>query len=391
MVIGIDASRANQVRRTGTEWYAFHVINEIIRRLEPTDRVILYVKDKLVSDWPAFTSQVSVRILRWPPQFMWTQFRLAWEMLWHAPDVLFVPAHTIPIICPRKTITTLHDIGFEFFPELYSQHTIGPRWLDHALRLVSFNTIRSDELSYHRWSARVALRKAARIITVSEFSKMEIAHHYSVDPTRILVIPCGFNREYAPIPEENRKFFCDKYKLNRKFFLFIGRIEMKKNIINMVKGFEIFSKKHRDFDFVLAGTPGYGFESIDQVIQKSAVKSNIRQLGWLPTEEMPTLMNSAHAFIFVTAYEGFGIPNLEAMASGVPVLTSSHGATAEVVGDAALTVDPQNAELIAQAMERIAFDESLRSELTKKATRRIERFSWGTAGTGVLKVIKELV
>ena len=127
MIIGIDASRANKQEKTGTEWYAYHMIQEWKHLADPHDQFILYSKEKLTGELADLPSNFRSRVLSWPPKLLWTHFRLAWEMFWHAPDRLFVPSHTIPIIHPKNTTTTFHDAGFERYEHLYSDKFIGPK------------------------------------------------------------------------------------------------------------------------------------------------------------------------------------------------------------------------------------------------------------------------
>lgn len=377
MVIGIDASRANLEARTGTEWYAFHMIRGLIRNAHQRYQFVLYTKSPLREDWGPMPSSVTVKILRWPPGFFWTQLRLAWEMLWHSPDLLFVPAHTIPLVTPRRTITTLHDVGFEHFSKLYGQQTIGPRWLSPLVRLVTWGRYSSSELDYHRWSARLAIRKALRIITVSEFSKREIIKTLRAVPASIQVIPCGYNMEYHQNNDpEAISGVRMKYGLPKTYFLFIGRIEQKKNIGAMLDAYFRYRSTGGTFDFAFAGSPGYGYEKFKQMIQHSSYESSIHNLGWVPTEDLPLLMNGSGAFIFVTSYEGFGIPVLEAMACGTPVLTAQDHATAEVAGDAALTVPSADPAAIAWGMHEISENQQLREMLKKRGLQHVTKFSW---------------
>jgi hypothetical protein len=138
MIIGIDARRANQISRTGTEWYSYVLIKEFAK-LDQKNQVILYMKDPPMEDFHNLPDNFQIKQLGWPIKRFWHQGRLSLEMLFNKPDVLFVPAHTIPLVHPPKTVTTCHDVGFEQFPELYTD----------------------SELKYHRWSMRMAVNKAA--------------------------------------------------------------------------------------------------------------------------------------------------------------------------------------------------------------------------------------
>src|SRR3989344_7031786 len=168
MIFGIDASQANRKIRSGTEWYAFYLIQEFKKLLGTRSdiKIRLYVRGQLQSDLAGHLPQnFQVRILRWPLRFFWGQIRLSWEIFLHPPDALFCPAHTIPFIHPKRTYTTLHDVGFEDYPELY----------DLLSRI------------YHRLAARLAIKKAAHIFTVSEFSRERIGEVYGYQAEKVTV------------------------------------------------------------------------------------------------------------------------------------------------------------------------------------------------------------
>lgn len=169
MKIGIDASRANLSERTGTEWYSYYLIQHLKKVIPSDTEVILYSKSPLVGDLGILPPHWRSVVLSWPPKFLWTQFRLSWEMVRNPVDLLFVPAHTIPIFHPQKTITTCHDIGFIRMPHLYSL----------------------KERMYHRLTMWFAVFFAKSIIAPSEFVKQEILHAYPVPSEKIHVIYHG--------------------------------------------------------------------------------------------------------------------------------------------------------------------------------------------------------
>jgi glycosyltransferase involved in cell wall biosynthesis len=392
MIIGIDASRANKQKKTGTEWYSYYIIEKIKNLADHNDQIILYSKEKLTGPLANLPENFKSRVLRWPPKFLWTQLRLAWEVTINRPDVLFVPSHTIPILCPKKTITTLHDIGFEKFKHLYSQKNIGPRILGVLIKIITFGKYSNTELDYHRWSARLALKKAKKIITVSQFSKDEIIKKYNVNAEIVNVIHNAYSPAYKKINDDAKiNSILAKYSVNKPFFLFIGRLEEKKNVAGILEGYYKYIQKGGDqVKIVLIGNPGYGYEKISGVIKKYSLSNNIIQPGWIDNDELPFIMNAATAFIFPSFYEGFGLPILEAMACGVPVITSNFGATKEVADNAAFFVNPHNSEEIAHGMFKVATDRKLRESLIKRGYNRIEQFSWQSSAEKTLNLIHNI-
>ncbi len=386
MIVGIDASRANERERSGTEWYAFHMINEL-KTMAPNDvEFVLYSKTPLRSDLAQLPKGFRSRVLRWPPKLLWTQLRLSWEMLIHPPDVLFVPAHTIPFIRPRRTITTLHDIGFEKFPILYSKKKIGTRGflkyiLDALIRISSLGKYGASELDYHRFSARFALKHAQTVIAVSEFTKHEIEKTYSDIHADLTVIHNGYDKNVYHVIDDTAKItsVLQKYGLNRPFFLTIGRLEEKKNTKGIIEAFATFKRIAKDHDkhqLVLVGNPGYNYSEVEETMRRNDIAHDVHEIGWVAQEELPYLLNAATCFLLPSLYEGFGIPIIEAMACGTPVITSNVASMPEVAGNAAILVDPKRPDAIAHAMQTLAEDSALRAAYREKGFQRIQLFSW---------------
>lgn len=369
MVIGIDASRANTPDRTGTEWYSYYLLREF--SLAAKDhQFVLYTREPLQEDMRAIARHMQVRTLRWPPRRFWTQIRLSAEMLRHAPDVLFVPAHTIPIVHPPRTVTTLHDVGFERYPHLYGRF----------------------ELSYHRWAARFALRHARHVITISEFSKREIVATIGVDPDRITVIPLGYDTtQYRPdLPSEQIDRVTARYGVKRDAYLFsIGRLEQKKNTRGLIEAYAR-ARRAMNLPLVLAGTRGFGYDQIKDTIRQRGVSAHVRELGWIPQQDVPYLLAGARAFVFPSYYEGFGLPVLESMATGTPVVASTAGAVPEVAGQAALLVDPNDIDQLGDAIIRITSDSELRRTLRSRGLGRASGFRWSRCAEVTLQVLQSV-
>ena len=372
MVIGIEASRANKKEKTGTEWYAYELIRTIAR-IDRDDELLLYTNTALQPSLSALGPNVSERILRWPPKRLWNQLRLSLEMLQHKPDVLFLPAHTIPIVHPQATVTTLHDVGFDRAPELYARH----------------------ELAYHRWAVRFALRHAKKIVVPSTFTKSEILALYPQARGRdddLVVIHHGFDGSRYH-PEQNldrQKAVLERFHLQRPFFLYVGRLQEKKNVPRLVEAYALFRQQHpeSEVDLVLAGQPDFGFERIQQILIHHALGDFVHFPGYVTGDDLPVLMAAARAFVFPSLYEGFGIPVLEAQSSGTPVVTSSVASLPEVGGSGALYVDPTSTEEIAGALGRIAADEILRADLRENGFFNLRRFSWERCANQTIQVLR---
>lgn len=384
-IIGIDASRANVRDRTGTEWYCFHLLHELVKRIPSTDySVVLYVKEPLVEDMQSLAKQWEVKVLRWPPRLLWTQLRLSLH-LWNRctqPDVLFIPAHTIPIIHPRRTVYVAHDLGFERQPELYANTYIGGWLMNLFIRMITLGRYGTSELDYHRWSMRFAVRAASKIITISKFTKRELQHFYKVQDSRIAIVYNGYNPVvYQPDNSETQV---------HDLFLYIGRIEHKKNIIHLIEGFAQYKRQYKNqLKLCLIGQFGYGREDILQIISKYQLEDDILLPGYVAQTELTRYWQRALGFVFPTNYEGFGIPILEAMAAHVVVACSDIEPLREVGGDACIYFDQTSSAAIAQTLQQLAALTPIqKASYLAAGQKRIQLFSWEKCAAQTWQVIK---
>ncbi|MEK7181991.1 MAG: glycosyltransferase family 1 protein [Patescibacteria group bacterium] len=357
MTIGIDASRAFLKRRTGIEEYAYQTIKNLRVVLVEPEEVILYVRKKwmrkdgkLVLAGPDIDFDLpenwKVRGL-WAPRF-WTQGRLSLEMLFgKRPDMLFVPAHTVPVIHPRKTIVVIHGLEYEVCPEGYSF------W----------------ERLYMRFSIRYSCKAATSIVSVSENTKKDLMRLYSVAAEKISVIGEGFDPK---IQSEKGSSVWPK-----PYLLFLGRLEERKNIVRIIEAFEILKEKKLFSEkLILAGKWGYGKEKIQAKIESSPWRREIVVPGYIDEAAKGSLLSGAQIFLFPTLYEGFGIPVLEAQSVGVPVITSTTSSLPEVAGLGALFVDPLQANQIAEGMEKILTERDFRDDIIQKGKENLSRYAW---------------
>jgi glycosyltransferase involved in cell wall biosynthesis len=357
MIIGIDASRAFLKRRTGIEEYAYQTIKHLRSVISETDTVVLYVRKKLVFRkgrlrliFPEidFVLPANWRVRGiWSPRFC-TQIALSLEMLLQPPDVLFVPAHTVPIIHPVKTVVTIHGLEYEFCPGSYSF------W----------------ERIYMRVSIRFSCRVAQTVVCVSENTKRDVMLLYKVAEEKIRVVYEGFDRI------ENRESGI-KNEYIKPYLLFIGRLEERKNIVRIIEAFEILKEKyHIPHQLVLVGKHGYGYARIAASILHSPFSIHIKESGYVSEEEKWELLRNADVFLFPTLYEGFGIPILEAQSVGIPVVISGISSLPEVAGKGAVYVDPESVESIASGILRVLSDKAQRDDIIGKATHNVHRFGW---------------
>lgn len=399
MIIGIDASRANSAQRTGTEWYSFFLIRELARIIPSEHTVFLYTKEPLLPDLAHGLPQHFVpRVLTWKFGFLWTQFRLSWEMLFSAPDLLFVPAHTIPLWSPKKTVVTLHDIGFERLQELYNTRAIGEkvswkkRFLSLAVRVFTFGHYRNNELDYHRFAARYCVKHAAHILTVSDFSQQEIQDFFHVPSEKITRVYNGFDQDFfwGKTKEGVSRSFAP---LAKPYVLFIGRLEQKKNIPRFLEAWNILKHTyHMPHTLVLAGTPGFQYERIRERIASFGIQDSVQETGYLPEAHLPQVLKEADLLVLPSLYEGFGIPILEAFATETPVVCSDIPALREVAGEAALYFDPLSPQDMADKIfQALGASPRILQHRRKLGHDRLQYFSWKQTARQTWRVLDSVL
>lgn len=422
MIIGIDASRANLSHKSGTEWYSYYLIRWIAK-LDSKNEYILYtdkplrgglldlttmqhfngVDDKIEYDKDGFQilkspyNNFKAKVLKWPFVHFWTQGRLSWEMLIKRPDVLFIPAHTMPVIHPRKTIVTIHDIGFEKECHLYEKDQMGPesrsgrKILNLLVNLFTWGKYQANSLDYLRWSTEYALKKSDKIITITNFTKNELIDVYNAQEEKIKVIYNGYNKFLYKKEPDKKKIaeVLSKYGIKSPYLFYIGRIEKKKNIPSLIEAFAIAKENHnlKDLKLVLVGDASSGFDEVKYSISEFDLINDVIMPGWVEETDIPYFYNGAEAFVFPSNYEGFGIPLLQAMACEAPIITSSYSSIPEVVEDAAYLVNPKYVTSISEGIGKLMTEPELRKDLIEKGKKRVQNFSWEKCAKATLKEI----
>ncbi len=359
-VIGIDASRAFSDQRTGTETYSFELLRALAA-LDPPDQFELYLNAR---SRPANLPHLGAPILMPAPR-LWTHRRLSQRMLLHPPGLLFVPSHVVPFVHP-PAVVTIHDLGFLERPD------------DHPPR-----DRRQLDLST-RWSVRAA----SRIITVSQFTRSELERRYNVERNRIEAIPLGVADRFRTATETDAKRVRERYRLPDRFVLFTGTVQPRKNFGGLARAIAEIARDDPSIQLVIAGKPGWLVDRVDAEIAASGAAGHVIQLGYVPGADLPGLYRAASVFCLPSHYEGFGLPALEAMAAGVPVVVSDRTSLPEIVGDAGLLVDPDDPRAIARAVRRVWSDRELAGGLSERGRSRSLEFTWKRTAIRTLDVLR---
>ena len=292
-----------------------------------------------------------------PPYSIREQITLPMD-LWRAQAKLFhAPHYVLPPLTPCRSVVTIHDVIHLMFPEYL------PNRLAYA---------------YARAVIWSAIRRADRVLTVSDASKRDILRYFDVSAGKVEVIPNAIDDRFRVAPsDEEIAQVRERYQLHSPFLLYAGNIKPHKNLERLIEAFA--DLRRRGFDEVkllIIGDQVTKYPALRRAVHRCKLHTHVRFFGFVPDRMLAVLYRLADAFVFPSLYEGFGLPPLEAMASGTPVVTSNVSSLPEVVGDAALLVDPYDTGAIADALERLLSDEALRRDLIARGHARASEFSW---------------
>lgn len=371
MIIGIDASRAFVGERTGTENYSYHLIKELVRLpSSQTHHFVLFMRDKaLLPSWLK-RSNVEVVVIKWPR--FWTQGGLARETWTRKLDVLWVPAHTLPILRKRslRTVVTIHGLEYKWLPQYQS---LIQRW-------------------YLPLSTFYAAARANQIIAVSKATKRDLVRETGIDPERCIVIHEGAEKSGVrqDISKRDRAKLLTRYNLSdKKYLLFVGTLQPRKNLPALIKAMRILADAFPDYRLVAAGSKGWETKAIFQAVVEEGVQDKVIFTGRVSEGMLEELYRGAAVYVQPSVTEGFGLPVVEAMRRDVPVVVSDGGALPELVEAAGLVVKLNRRFVanLAKTLSRLLSEQSLQKALAKRGRARSEQLTWTNAAEKTLTVL----
>ncbi len=362
-VIGIDASRLAVGERTGTETYTAQLLSHLPPHLAG-ETVRLYLNSRELPPEAAAPYEA----IRIPFPRLWTHARLSWEMARRRPDILFVPAHVVPLVHP-PSVVTIHDLGYLHEPESHPQA---------ARRHLHLTT---------RWSVRAA----RRVIAISAATRRDLVRAYGVPEAKIRVVHHGVGPEFRLAPREIVAELKARLGLPARYVLAIGTVQPRKNVGRLAHAMRSVRESGLPHHLVVAGKRGWLAETVDREVATSGMADLVHWAGYVAPADLPALYSGADAFCFPSLYEGFGLPALEAMACGVPTIVSDRGALPEVVENAALVVDSTDVRAMGSALIQTLTDPDLRRRLSADGFTRAAHFSWDRTAAHTLTILRDLL
>ena len=373
MLIAIDANEANVEKKVGISEYVFQVISQLSRLNNGKDKFTIYLKDEPGSSFPKASNSWRYKVFG--PKKFWTQFALPANLFFKKdrPDVFFTPGHYAPRFSPVPRVVSIMDLAFFHYPDYFTK---------------------KDLTQLHSWT-KYSVQKAKAIITISEATKGDIINLYGISESKIHVIYPGIKSAVALTPHVYpMQELQTKYTISDNFLLFVGTLQPRKNIVRLIEAFAQIIKKDgpetSSLQLVVVGKKGWKYEEILAAPEKYGVTDMVKFLDFVNDEDLQMLYQNAQCFVFPSLYEGFGLPVLEAMKAGCPVITSNVSSMPEAGGDAALYVDPESASDIASKIEVVLTDKKFRSEMISKGKDQLKKFSWEKAAKETLDVLQEV-
>ncbi len=287
------------------------------------------------------------------------------------PDIFIQPNYiSFPTLFPLQTITFIHDLSHIRYKEFHPK----------------------ERVEYFEKNLQKSINRSTKIVTISQFTKQELITLGLCGEEKIEVIPNGVDESFQPMNEKEFLRQTKRFQLPYKdYFLFVGTLEPRKNLQTLLQSYLLYLlKTSNPTPLILAGGIGWRSEHFDELLQKARATGYVQSIGYVSQPELIALYSGAKAFVFPSFYEGFGLPPLEAMACGAPVIASNSSSIPEVVEDAAILVDPHDPNSLAQTLQQIDNDASLRLILSKKGLKRAQKFSWRTSAQRLYRLIKDV-
>lgn len=371
MIIGFDINEANISQRVGVNQVAYNVLMHMVKVLPEGDKIIAFSKERPLPDMPPESDKLIYEVFGAKKAWVFTSLT---KRLWFGKpkiDVLFSPSHYAPLFTPVKQVIYLMDMSFERFGTEY------------------FTNYDINQLK--RWTP-LSVKKAKKVITISQFSKNEIIRLYGTNPDKIEIVNPSYDKEtfHGKVPKTKILSVKKKYGINGSYLLYWGTLQPRKNIVRLIDAFaKIDAPKLK---LVICGKKGWLYDQILEQSQKLGIADRVIFTGYAPNDDLPGLIKGSRAMVLPSLYEGFGIPAVEAQAVGTPIVVSRVSSLPEVVGESGIYIDdPMNIDSIKGAMEKVlALTKPQRIQMIKAGKENAKRFDWSLSAKKIIDILKSV-
>jgi glycosyltransferase involved in cell wall biosynthesis len=366
--VGVNAhllSLAEGYRSAGINWYIYNLLEHLPEVDSGFDYSVFLSEKRYVAE-PGIHLRISRLPTHRPPlRILWEQLAQPWVMRDAGVDLIHGPAFVGPQASKRPYVVTVHDLSFLLYPRGF----------------------RALNRTYLRVFTQLSVRRAQRVIAVSESTKRDLVRCYGIPPGKVDVVYNGKDATFQQLPASEVSGFRAEQGLPEQFILFVGTLEPRKNVARLIEAYARLPGTRPPL--MLIGGRGWLYDDIFARVEALNLSNEVRFVGYVPAKDLPQWYNAASLFVYPSLYEGFGLPPLEAMACGAPVVTSTASSLPEVVGDAGLLVDPTNTEELAEAMGQVLADAGLREKLRGAGLARAHKFSWRTTAQRTVSTYRQ--
>jgi glycosyltransferase involved in cell wall biosynthesis len=373
MKIAVNTRLLLKEKLEGIGWFTYETMSRITRQHK--EHQFYFIFDRHFSDEFIFSDNITP-VVAFPQArhpflyYLWFEYAIPRVLKNIQPDLFFSPDGYLSLSTKVRSMHVIHDLNFEYYP----------------------NDIPLMELKYYQHFFPKYTRKADRIATVSEYSKNDIMKLYGIPAEKIDVVYNGASEVFQPLNENEKKQVKDKYTGGKPYFVFVGALHPRKNLANLFKAFDLFCYSNpMGVKLVIVGEKKWWTKEIKMAYEQMKYRNEVVFSGRLGFNELTKVVGSALALTYVSYFEGFGIPIMEAYYAGTPVITSNITSMPEVAGDAALLVDPFSIASISHAMQQISTDENLRKSLIEKGNERKKFFTWQKSSDRLWESIEKAI
>lgn len=361
MKIAVNTRLLLKGKLEGIGWYTYQTLKRMVE--QHPEHEFIFIFDRPYDESFIFGKNVTPVVVGPPARhpvlfYLWLEWSVPHILRRYNADVFLSPDGFGSLSTKVPTCLVIHDLAFEHFP-------------DHQKK--------SHSYYFRKFTPKFA-RKAKRIVTVSEFSRQDIAAHYHIDPEKIAVSNNAAHDAYRPLSWQEREAVKKQYAAGCEYFMFTGALHPRKNVVNLLKAFIRFKKRNgSNMKLIIVGRMAWNYKEVAEMKEEMPFKDDVVWLGYQQVDELAKVMGAAYALVYASLFEGFGIPIVEAYKCGVPAIVSNTSSMPEVGGEAALIADPNDYHDIADKMSRLYKDEALRDKLIGKTAAQAEKYTWEKA------------